>query len=84
MVEQQLASLQREYDLEKQQYGELSGKLQSAELAENLERRRGGEQFQVLYAAYVPREPESPNVIRLLLLGVTTTQFGTCFHGGSY
>jgi polysaccharide chain length determinant protein (PEP-CTERM system associated) len=70
MVEQQLASLQREYDLEKQQYSELSAKLQSAELAENLERRRGGEQFQVLYAAYVPREPESPNVMRLLLLGV--------------
>lgn len=70
MVEQQLASLQREYDLERKQYGDLSAKLQSAELAENLERRRGGEQFQVLYAAYVPREPESPNVMRLLLLGV--------------
>jgi polysaccharide chain length determinant protein (PEP-CTERM system associated) len=69
MVEQQLASLQREYDLEKQQYGELTGKLQSAELAENLERRRGGEQFQVLYAAYLPRDPESPNVLRLVLLG---------------
>jgi polysaccharide chain length determinant protein (PEP-CTERM system associated) len=70
MVEQQLASLQREYDLERKQYGDLSAKLQSAELAENLERRRGGEQFQVLYAAYVPREPESPNVVRLLLIGV--------------
>jgi polysaccharide biosynthesis transport protein len=70
MVEQQLSSLQREYDLEKKQYGDLSTKLQAAELAENLERRRGGEQFQVLYAAYVPREPESPNVMRLLLLGV--------------
>jgi polysaccharide chain length determinant protein (PEP-CTERM system associated) len=70
MVEQQLASLQREYDLEKRQYSELSNKLQSAELAENLERRRGGEQFQVLYSAYVPRQPESPNVMRLLLLGV--------------
>src|SRR5215218_1705644 len=41
MVEQQLASLQREYDLEKHQYTELSAKLQSAELAESLERRRG-------------------------------------------
>jgi polysaccharide biosynthesis transport protein len=70
MVEQQLASLQREYDLEKRQYGDLSGKLQSAELAESLERRRGGEQFQVLYAAYVPQNPESPNILRLLLVGV--------------
>ena len=47
MVEQQLASLQREYDLEKHQYTELSAKLQAAELAESLERRRGGEQFQI-------------------------------------
>jgi protein tyrosine kinase modulator len=70
MVEQQLASVQREYDLEKQQYKDLTVKLHSAELAENLERRRGGEQFEVLYGAYLPREPESPNVLRVLLLGV--------------
>jgi polysaccharide biosynthesis transport protein len=70
MVEQQLASLQREYDLERKQYTDLSAKLQSAELTENLERRRGGEQFQVLYGAYIPREPESPNIMRLLLLGI--------------
>jgi uncharacterized protein involved in exopolysaccharide biosynthesis len=70
MVEQQLASLQREYDLEKQQYAQLSAKLQAAELAESLERRRGSEQFKVLYAAYLPRTPESPNVPRLLLIGL--------------
>jgi protein tyrosine kinase modulator len=70
MVEQQLASVQREYDLEKQQYKDLTVKLHSAELAENLERRRGGEQFEVLYGAYLPREPESPKVMRVLLLGL--------------
>ena len=70
MVEQQLASLQREYNLEKEQYAALSGKLQAAELAENLERRRGSEQFNVLYAAYLPRTPESPNIPRLWLIGV--------------
>jgi polysaccharide chain length determinant protein (PEP-CTERM system associated) len=70
MVEQQLASLQREYNLEKEQYAALSGKLQAAELAENLERRRGSEQFSVLYAAYLPRSPESPNIPRLWLIGV--------------
>jgi polysaccharide chain length determinant protein (PEP-CTERM system associated) len=70
MVEQQLASVQREYDLEKLQHKDLTAKLQAAELAENLERRRGGEQFQVLYGAYLPRDPESPNVLRLLLVGL--------------
>jgi len=69
-VEQQLASLQREYDLEKQQYTALSEKLQAAQLAENLERRQGGEQFKVLHAAYLPGAHESPNVLRLLLMAV--------------
>jgi polysaccharide chain length determinant protein (PEP-CTERM system associated) len=70
MVEQQLASVQREYDLERQQYTALSARLQSAELAENLERGRAGEQFQVLHTAGLPRVPESPNVPRILLLAL--------------
>jgi len=70
MVAQQLASVQREYDLERQQYARLSEKLQAASLAESLERGRGGEQFKVLYAAFLPSTPESPNVLRLLLLSV--------------
>lgn len=70
MVEQQLASVQREYDLERDQYTTLSSRLQTAELAENLERGRAGEQFQVLHAAGLPRVPESPNVPRILLLSV--------------
>jgi polysaccharide chain length determinant protein (PEP-CTERM system associated) len=70
MVAQQLTSLEREYQLEKQQYTRLSEKLQAASLAESLERGRGGEQFKVLYAAFLPSAPESPNVVRLLLLSV--------------
>jgi polysaccharide chain length determinant protein (PEP-CTERM system associated) len=70
MVEQQLASVQREYDLERQQYTALSARLQSAELAENLERGRAGEQFQVLHTAGLPRVPESPNVPRILLFAL--------------
>jgi polysaccharide chain length determinant protein (PEP-CTERM system associated) len=69
-VEQQLASLQREYDLERQQYTALSEKLHAAQLAENLERRQGGEHFRVLQAAYLPDAPESPDIPRLLLIAV--------------
>jgi polysaccharide chain length determinant protein (PEP-CTERM system associated) len=69
-VEQQLRSVQREYDLEKQQYTALSEKLQQAQLNESLERRRSGEQFKVLHAAYFPAKPESPDVLRLLLIAV--------------
>jgi polysaccharide chain length determinant protein (PEP-CTERM system associated) len=73
-VEQQMASLQREYDLERAQYGELMNRKRNAEIAENLERSRGGEQFMVLKSAGFPSEPDSPKLPRLwtvtLLLGL--------------
>ena len=68
MIEQQLSSINREYELEKQQYTSLSERHQSAVLAEDLERRRAGEQFMVLYPAFRPSQPYSPNVPRVLLL----------------
>jgi polysaccharide chain length determinant protein (PEP-CTERM system associated) len=70
MVEQQLSSITREYELEKQQYTSLSERHQAAVLAEDLERRRAGEQFAVLYPAFLPTAPSSPNVPRVLLLSV--------------
>ena len=68
MVEQQLSSVNREYELEKQQYNGLSERHQAAVLAEDLERRRAGEQFAVLYPAFLPSQPSSPDVPRVLLL----------------
>jgi len=68
MIEQQLGSINREYELEKQQYNTLSERHQSAVLAEDLERRRAGEQFAVLYPAFLPSQPSSPDVARVLLL----------------
>jgi uncharacterized protein involved in exopolysaccharide biosynthesis len=73
-VEQQMASLQREYDLEREQYSQLSSRKRNAEIAESLERSRGLEQFTVLARAGFPDAPFSPNAPRLwvvmLLLGV--------------
>jgi succinoglycan biosynthesis transport protein ExoP len=70
MIEQQLSSLNREYELEKQQYGGLSERHQSALMAEDLERRRAGEQFAVLYPAFLPSAPTTPNVLRVMLLAI--------------
>lgn len=70
MIEQQLSSINREYEFEKQQYTSLAERHQSAVLAEDLERRRAGEQFTVLYPAFRPSSPSSPNVPRVLLLSV--------------
>jgi polysaccharide chain length determinant protein (PEP-CTERM system associated) len=72
-VEQQMSTLQREYDLERQQYGELSARKRNAAIAEQMERSRGSEQFTVLARAGFPTEPDSPKPVRLwtmvLLLG---------------
>jgi uncharacterized protein involved in exopolysaccharide biosynthesis len=69
-VEQQLASVQRDYDLEKQQYSALSAKLQASTISENVERNRSGEQFSVLYGASFPTEPTKPVPLRVMLISI--------------
>jgi polysaccharide chain length determinant protein (PEP-CTERM system associated) len=68
MVEQQLSTLQRDYDLERQQYAELTSKLHAATIAENVERNRGGEEFTILYPATLPTEPIKPAPMRVMLV----------------
>jgi uncharacterized protein involved in exopolysaccharide biosynthesis len=70
MVEQQLTSLQREYDLERQQYSDLSSKQHAAEIAETVARNRTGEQFAILYPASFPSEPTKPVPIRVMLITI--------------
>jgi uncharacterized protein involved in exopolysaccharide biosynthesis len=78
-VEQQLATVQREYDLEKSNYSNLSTKLRDAQMNESLERNQGGERFTVLQHASLPSEPFSPNIPRLLVLVLLV---GVCLGGG--
>ena len=78
-VEQQLATVQREYDLEKQNYSNLTGKLRDAQMNESLERNQGGERFTVLQHASLPDTPFSPNIPRLLVLVLLV---GICLGGG--
>jgi polysaccharide chain length determinant protein (PEP-CTERM system associated) len=78
MVEQQLTAVQRDYDLEKQQYGDLSSKLHAATTAENVERNRSGEQFSVLYPATYPTEPSRPIPMRVMLIAIVG---GICVGG---
>jgi polysaccharide biosynthesis transport protein len=69
-VEQQLVSLQREYDLERAAYTDLSQKKQTALLNEDLQRKQGGEQFLVLAPASLPTEPSKPKPIRVLIMAL--------------
>jgi polysaccharide chain length determinant protein (PEP-CTERM system associated) len=69
-VEQQISTLQREYDLEKEQYAQLTTKLRSAEMAESLVRNRGGEKFAIVARAPLPTIPTSPNTQRLMVVAL--------------
>jgi protein tyrosine kinase modulator len=69
-VEQQLVSVQREYDLERNAYNDLSQKKQSALLNEDLQRKQGGEQFAVLVPAGRPSEPFKPKPFRVMLMAL--------------
>ena len=69
-VEQQLVSLQREYDLERAAYGDLTQKKQAALLNEELQRKQGSEQFAVLIPAGLPGEPFKPKPLRVMLMAL--------------
>jgi succinoglycan biosynthesis transport protein ExoP len=69
-VEQQMVSLQREYELERGTYSDLSGKKQTALLDEELQRKQGGEQFAVLVPASVPSDPFKPKPLRVMLMAI--------------
>lgn len=70
MVEQELASLEREYQLEKQRYADLSSKHQQAQMTESLARKQGGERFSVLYPANLPSRPTKPDMLRIMLIAI--------------
>jgi len=69
-VEQQMVSVQREYDLERGAYNDLTGKKQAALLNEELQRKQGGEQFAVLVPAGLPDEPFKPKPFRVMLMAL--------------
>ena len=77
-VEQQLASLQRETDLERQKYTQLTQRYNEAQIAERVEESRGSEHFTIIARAGVPDGPVTPNVPRMMIMVVL---FGLCLGG---
>ena len=68
--EQDMAALLREYDSTKAEYETLLKKSQGAQQAENLEKRQKGEQFKVIDPAKIPEKPFTPDVPKILLIGL--------------
>jgi len=61
VVEQQIASVMRDYQSAQDQYKRLLDRKFSADMSSNLESRQKGERFVVLDPAQVPVKPVSPN-----------------------
>lgn len=69
-VEQELLSLDREYNLEKARYTDLSTRYQQARSAEDVARKQGGERFRVLYPASLPDTPAEPQPLKIMALAL--------------
>ncbi len=68
--EQEMASLLREYQSTKDSHERLLKKSQDAQQAENLEKRQKGERFKIIDTARVPEKPFSPDIPKILLIGI--------------
>jgi succinoglycan biosynthesis transport protein ExoP len=69
-AEQAISSLQREFDLERENHRRLAERHSAAAVQEQIARGRGGERFSVLTAATLPDSPETPNRGRILLMAL--------------
>jgi polysaccharide chain length determinant protein (PEP-CTERM system associated) len=77
-VEQALASLQRDTDLERQRYQQLTQRFNDAQIVERVEQNKGSEHFTIIAGAAVPEAPLSPNVPRTMVMVVL---FALCLGG---
>lgn len=59
--EQEMISLTRDYENQKQSYNDLLKKKLDADISQNLEKRQKGEQFQIIDPANFPEKPFKPD-----------------------
>jgi protein tyrosine kinase modulator len=68
--EQELPQLSRDYRATREMYDAVLKRYHDAQAAVDVERRRAGEEFQILERAVAASEPSAPNRPKLILLGV--------------
>jgi len=78
-LEQELQSLNREYQNIKTSHNYLLSRKLEANISVNMEKKQKGEQFEILDRAFEPRTPISPNLIMIFLL---TVLLGVHLGGG--
>ena len=70
VVEQELTSVLRDYNAEKDRYADLTTRLNNARVAEDVARKQGGERFSVLYPANLPDKPVEPKPLKIMALAI--------------
>jgi polysaccharide chain length determinant protein (PEP-CTERM system associated) len=68
--EQQLAAMEREYNLLAQDYTDLKGKLQQSELSADVARQQEGQQFRLIDPPTLPLAPSSPKRLKISIGGL--------------
>ena len=68
--EQELKSLERDYDNIKSNYDLLLNKKLEAKVSVNMEKKQKGEKFQILDPAWLPGKPVFPNMMMLFFLSL--------------
>jgi polysaccharide chain length determinant protein (PEP-CTERM system associated) len=68
-VESEWVALTRDYDTLQASYRELLAKSENSKMAASLEQRQIGEQFRVLDPPQVPLKPNSPNRLKINMVG---------------
>jgi len=66
----ELSKISRTHGVTLRKYQDLLAKSLESQLSENMERKQKAEQFQVVDPANLPKIPERPNRVRILLLGL--------------
>jgi succinoglycan biosynthesis transport protein ExoP len=69
-VEQELTSLNREYEQEKSRNSDLNARYQAARSAESVAKNQGGERFSVLYPASYPDSPIEPQPLKIMAIAL--------------
>jgi polysaccharide chain length determinant protein (PEP-CTERM system associated) len=77
--EQELLSIQRDYENIQETYNSLLKRKLEAELSVNMEKKQKGEQFRILDPARLPERPSEPNMKRLFVLSLA---LGLAIGGG--
>jgi len=75
-VEKEYKNLSRDYENALAKYQEIKAKQMEAELAETLEKENKGERFSLIEPPQLPEEPESPDYLIVMLMGVVLSMVG--------